>query len=224
MCHRPSRWNSTHIASRRIMIMLDIFWCNGFHMLTLIFPHICHSTSTAPTTGSLLIRLFHDMCSEPWHLDQILKHREDQDIGFGEVSHVPCFRKDMGDLCHCTIWSKWAIDQLVTKLEGIDEITVLFMQVVDRTCSIYQICQCGTVCVASLLCNFSIVVCLDDLLTKFEDHAHDWLLFSHAFDKMLSSIHDAREHKSCPPPPCFVGLATLWARKMDRDCAINRHV
>ncbi|KAF9159847.1 hypothetical protein DFQ26_006114 [Actinomortierella ambigua] len=77
--------------------------------------------------------------SEPRHPDLILKHKEEKGIGFGEVSLTSCNRKDTGDLCRCAIWSKRVLDQLVTKYEGIDDIAVLFMQVVDRTCSIYQI-------------------------------------------------------------------------------------
>ncbi|KAG0332580.1 hypothetical protein BG004_001187, partial [Podila humilis] len=180
-------------------------------------------TSTAPTSGSLLIRMFHNMRSEPRHPGLILKHKEEQDIGFGEVSRQPSFRKDVGDFCRCAIWSKRALDQLVTKQEGIDDIALLFMQVVDRSCSIYQIRRCGTICVTSLLCKFNIVVCLEDLLAKFEDDVHDWLLFARAFDEMLSLMRLAKERTS-RAPLCFAGLATPRARKMDRNCSANRRV
>ena len=147
----------------------------------------------------------------------ILKYEEELDIGFGEASFVPKRRKDLGDLCRCAIWSKRALDQLVTKLESIEGLALLFFQVIDKQCSIYQIRRCGTICVASLLGVFDVVVCLDDLLAKFEDHVYDWLLFSRSFDTMLSTIQGGKERKGGPTPPCFVGLATPRARKMNKD-------
>ncbi|KAG0321930.1 hypothetical protein BGZ97_009640, partial [Linnemannia gamsii] len=134
---------------------------------------------------SLLIRLFHDLRSAPRHPDLIVKYQEEKDIDFGEVSFSPSAKKDIGDLCRCAMWTKRALDELVTKLEGVEELILLFFQIIDRRFSVYQMRRYGTICVASLLGEFDIIVCLDDLLAKFEDHVHDWLLFSCAFDTML---------------------------------------
>ena len=70
--------------------------------------------------------MFHNLCSAPQHPDLIVKYQEEKDIGFGKVSFSPSTQEDVSDLCHCTIWTKRALDELVTKLEGVKELILLF--------------------------------------------------------------------------------------------------
>jgi len=154
----------------------------------------------------------------PRHPDIIVKHQEQRDVGFGEVSLSANFAKDRGDLCRCALWSKRALDQLVATYRNVDHITVLFLQVINRSCTFYQMRRCGTICIASRLCEFDIVFCLDDLLTKFEDHVQDWILVTNVFESMLDLLREAKPRKDTPLPRCFVGIATPRARNMQQGC------
>ncbi|KAG0205493.1 hypothetical protein BGX33_007893 [Mortierella sp. NVP41] len=100
-------------------------------------------TATTPTTGSLFVRLCKDLGTPPKHPDLIVKHADTTDIGFGEVSFTKDFGKDQGDLCRLAIWTKRALDHLVAKHEGLEDMELVFMQVVGTKCKVFVMRRAG---------------------------------------------------------------------------------
>lgn len=175
------------------------------------------STATAPLTGSVLIRLYLDLEQSPRHPDVVVKCLETVDIGVGEASLSASFQKDQSDLARTLMWSKRAADEIATLFEGIEDMNVLFMQIIGQTCNVYLLCRVGTACVASKIGNMKILFTLSDALS-FEDDVQTWLTLDKTFSNTVNVLNDATLRRAdSTPPPCFPGLATPRSRMMKVD-------
>lgn len=91
--------------------------------------------------------------------------------GIGEAPWYKEFAKDQRGLCRLAIWGR-AID-LQTQYEGLDELDLLFFQIVSNDCTIYQMRRVGSICVVAELGTLKIVQDLASLIS-FENHVFVW--------------------------------------------------
>ncbi|KAG0314013.1 hypothetical protein BGZ99_008434, partial [Dissophora globulifera] len=179
-------------------------------------------TATTPLTGSLLIRLYLNLDQPPRHPDIIVKYHETVDISVGEASLVASFQKDQGDLARTLMWSKRAADEIATRFEGVDDMNVIFVQIIGQVCNMYLLCRIGTVCVATKIGTMKILFTLSDALS-FEDDVQAWLTLDKTFNSAVNVLNDGtRRRADSIPPSCFPGLATPRSRKMKVDANKDR--
>lgn len=98
----------------------------------------------------------------PRHPDVVVRYHEAIDIGVGEVSLSASKKKDQGDLARTLLWSKRAADEIVTRFEDVEDMNILFIQVIGQTCNLYVMCRIGTVCVATKIGSMKILYTLSD--------------------------------------------------------------
>lgn len=158
----------------------------------------------------------------PRHPDVVVRYHEAIDIGVGEVSLSASKKKDQGDLARTLLWSKRAADEIVTRFEDVEDMNILFIQVIGQTCNLYVMCRIGTVCVATKIGSMKILYTLSDTLS-FEDQVQTWLTLDKTFNSAVSVLNDATYRRSdSAPPPCFPGLSTPRSRKMKADANRGR--
>ncbi|GJJ74902.1 hypothetical protein EMPS_07260 [Entomortierella parvispora] len=153
-------------------------------------------------------------CFELGHLprcpDIMIRYQEIVNIGIGGVSSCPLFVKDQGDLARMLLWSKRAADNVAASFKEVDDINILFIQVIGQTCNLYVMCRAGTVCVATKIGSMDILYTLSDALS-FEDHVPTWLMLEKTLNGTVSVLSKAKHRESDPartPFPCFPELAT----------------
>lgn len=164
------------------------------------------------------MRLCKNLTTSSKNPDFLVRFKECLDIGIAEVSFIASAQKDIGDLCRTALWSKRILDEVVTRFEDIDEVKLIFFQVVEQTCIFYILKRTDTVCIAVELARIQIAYTISEVLTGFEDDARDWLLVCRTFDSLMATLKSAKKRKSeNPPPPVFVGLSTPRSRHMKKD-------
>ncbi|OAQ30179.1 hypothetical protein K457DRAFT_18529 [Linnemannia elongata AG-77] len=57
------------------------------------------------------------------------------EAGVGEMSLSASKKKDQGDLARTLLWSKRAADEIVTRFEDVEDMNILFVQVIGQTCN-----------------------------------------------------------------------------------------
>ncbi|KAG0247977.1 hypothetical protein DFQ27_001318, partial [Actinomortierella ambigua] len=175
-------------------------------------------TATTATSGSIFVRLFKSMTTLSKNPDLLVRFKESLDIGVAEVSFESSVLKDTGDLCRTALWSKRLLDEIVTKFENIDQVGLIFFQVIEQTCVFYTMLRADTVCVALEFARLKIAYTISDVLSNFEDDARDWLLVCKTFDNLVTTLMSAEKRKSEHlPPAVFVGLSTPRSRHMRED-------
>ncbi|KAF9124952.1 hypothetical protein BGW39_007783, partial [Mortierella sp. 14UC] len=181
------------------------------------FSRLAH-TATTSTSGSIFVRLCKNLTTSSKNPDFLVRFKECLDIGVAEVSFEASARKDTGYLCRTALWSKRLLDEIVTKFENVEQVNLIFFQVVEQTCVFYTMKRADTVCIAVEIARLKIAYTLSDILTDFEDDARDWLLVCRTFDSLLTTLKSAKERKSENSPPLvFVGLRTPRSRHMKKD-------
>ncbi|KAF8938415.1 hypothetical protein BGZ58_000939 [Dissophora ornata] len=85
-----------------------------------------------------------------------------------QTCHYNGAQKDTRDLCRTALWSKRALDEIVTKFENIEQIKLTFFQVVEQTYIFYTMKRAGTVCIAVEFAKLKIACTVSDVLTDFE--------------------------------------------------------
>ncbi|KAF9181537.1 hypothetical protein BGZ51_005375 [Haplosporangium sp. Z 767] len=182
------------------------------------FSRLAHSMATAATSSSIFVRLCKNLTTSSKNSDFLVRFKECLDIGVAEVSFEASAQKDTGDLCRAMLWSKRVLDEIVTKFESIEQVKLIFFQVVEQTCIFYTMKRADTVCIAMEFAKLKIAYTISDILTDFEDDARDWLLVCRTFDNLVTTLKSAKERKlENPPPPVFVGLRTPRSRHMKKD-------
>ncbi|KAI8363702.1 hypothetical protein B0O80DRAFT_492822 [Mortierella sp. GBAus27b] len=102
-------------------------------------------------------------CKNP---DLLVRFQEYLDIGVAEVSLEPSALKDTGDLCRIALWSKRLLDQIVTRFENMDQIKLIFLQVIGQTCVFYTMMRADAVCVAVEFARLKIAIPAFPLIYK----------------------------------------------------------
>lgn len=105
-----------------------------FPTLLLDFWYLRHSTATTATSGSNFVRLCKNLTTLAKKPDLLVRFKECLDIGVAEVSFEASALKDTGDLCRTALWSKRVLDQIVTRFENVEQVKLIFFQVVEQTC------------------------------------------------------------------------------------------
>ncbi|KAF8925214.1 hypothetical protein BGZ58_001004 [Dissophora ornata] len=194
-------------------------------------PKECVPISEADQTSSFILgmlrpifdrpdfsRLAQNLSNTSRNPDFLVWFKECLDIGVAEVSLTASALKDTGDLCRTALWSKRALDEIVTKFEDMEQLQLIFFQVVEQTCIFYTMKRADTVCIAVEIARLKIAYTISDILTGFEDHALDWLLVCRTFDSLVTTLKSAKERTLAnPPPPVFAGLTTPRSRHMNKD-------
>ncbi|GJJ74901.1 hypothetical protein EMPS_07259 [Entomortierella parvispora] len=179
-------------------------------------------TASAPVTGSVLLRVYFDVGQLPRHPDVIVKYQEKVDIGVGEVSLSASFQKDQGDLARVLMWSKRAADEIATRYENVEDVDVVFLQIIGQKCDAYLLHRIGTVCVAARICTMKILYTLSDALS-FEDEVIQWITLEKTFSHTATTLNGATHRREdTAPPSCFVGLKTPRSRNMSTDANKDR--
>ncbi|KAF9158046.1 hypothetical protein DFQ26_008027 [Actinomortierella ambigua] len=180
------------------------------------------ATASTPLTGSVFIRMYFDFDQPPRCPDVVIKYHETMDIGVGEVSLSASRQKDRGDLARTLTWGKRAADELAARFEDVEDMDILFMQIIGQTCHLYIPCRVGTVCVAAMIGSLKIFYTLSDAFS-FEDDVQTWLLLEKTFGNAVTVLNNgARRHNDAERPLCFPGLATPRSRKMKNDANEGR--
>ncbi|KAG0256116.1 hypothetical protein DFQ27_005891 [Actinomortierella ambigua] len=175
---------------------------------------ILHTADTPPDwVRSPLCNISTLGISRPHHPDVVIRYHEAVDIGGGKVSLSASRKKDLGDLARMLMWSKRAADKLATRFEGVEDMNILFMQIIGQTCNLYLLCRIGTVCVAAKIDTIKIFFTLSNALS-FEDDVQTWLLLEKTFGNAVTVLNKGKRRHSARPP-CFPGLATPRSRKME---------
>ncbi|KAG0264178.1 hypothetical protein BG011_007332 [Mortierella polycephala] len=179
-------------------------------------------TASIPLTGSLLPRVYFKLEQSLHYPDVVVKYHETVDISVGEASLSASFQKDRGDLARMLMWSKRAADEIATGFEGVEDMNILFVQIIGQTCNVYLLCRVGTVSVASKVGTMKILFTLSDALS-FEDDVQAWLTLDKTFNNAVNVLNDGTHRRAdSTPPPCFPGLATPRSRKMKVDANKGR--
>lgn len=129
------------------------------------FWYLHHSTATTSTSGSIFVRLCKNLTTSSKNPDFLVRFKECLDIGVAEVSFEASARKDTGDLCRSALWSKRVLDEIVTKFENIEQVKLIFFQVVEQTCIFYTMRRADTVCIAVEIAKLKIAYTVSDVLT-----------------------------------------------------------
>ncbi|KAK3811774.1 MAG: hypothetical protein J3Q66DRAFT_442642 [Benniella sp.] len=175
-------------------------------------------TATTPTSGSIFVRLCKSLSTSCKNPDLLVRFQECLDIGVAEVSLEPSALKDTGDLCRVALWSKRLVDQIVTRFENMDQLKLIFFQVIGQTCVFYTMMRADTVCVAMEFARLKIAYSISNVLTDFEDNARDWVLLCRNFDSLVTMLKSAKDRPlKTPSPAVFVGLSTPRSRHMKQD-------
>ncbi|KAF9186657.1 hypothetical protein BGZ51_009347 [Haplosporangium sp. Z 767] len=154
--------------------------------------------------------------------DVVVKYHETVDIGVGEASLSASFQKDRSDLARILMWSKRAADEITTRFEGVEDMNILFVQIIGQTCNVYLLCRVGTVSVASKVGTIKILFTLSDTLSV-EDDVQTWLTLEKTFNGAVNVLNDGTCRRADSiPPPRFPGLATPRSRKMKVDANKGR--
>ncbi|KAF9090663.1 hypothetical protein BGX27_002200 [Mortierella sp. AM989] len=177
-----------------------------------------HSTATTATSGSIFVRLCRNLSTQSKKPDFLVRFKDCLDIGVAEASFEASVLKDTGDLCRTALWTKRHLDQIVTRFKDIEQVSLIFFQVVEQTCIFYIMRRADTVCITVEIARLKIAYTVSDILTKFEDNVQDWLLVCRTFDNLVTMLKSATERKlENLPSPVFVGLSTPRSRHMMKD-------
>ncbi|KAG0362199.1 hypothetical protein BGZ54_008720, partial [Gamsiella multidivaricata] len=182
---------------------------------------IAHTAST-PLTGSLLLRVYLNLEQSLRYPDIVVRYHETVDIGVSEASLSASFQKDQGDLAWTLMWSKRAADEIATRFEDVEDMNILFVQIIGQTCNVYLLCRVGTVSVASKVGTMKIRFTLSDALS-FQDDVQAWLTLDKTFNNAVNILNDGTHRRAdSTPSPSFLGLATPRSRKMKVDANKGR--
>ena len=98
-----------------------------------------------------------------------------------------------------------------------EDVRLLFFQVVGQTCTFYIMRRAGPLCIATELAKIKIAYRLSDILTDFEDSARDWGIVCRTFDNLLTTLSATKPRGSALPPLAFQGINTLRSRHMQQN-------